>query len=71
LTAKPLGFAPSASYQMLTQAGGLYVGNMVDTTYSLVASVAKEHLGRPRQRKGNVCPLRCSYCFCLRAPMER
>ncbi len=34
------------AYQLLTQAGGLYVGNMVDTTYSLVASVAKEHLGR-------------------------
>jgi amidase len=32
------------AYQLLTQAGGLYVGNMVDTTYSLVASVAKEHL---------------------------
>jgi amidase len=36
------------AYQLLTQAGGLYVGNMVDTTYSLVASVAKEHLGRAR-----------------------
>jgi amidase len=36
------------AYQLLTQAGGLYVGNMVDTTYSLVASVAKEHLGRSR-----------------------
>jgi acetamidase/formamidase len=36
------------AYQLLTQAGGLYVGNMVDTTYSLVASVAKEHLGRHR-----------------------
>ena len=36
------------AYQLLTQAGGLYVGNMVDTTYSLVASVAKEHLRRPR-----------------------
>jgi acetamidase/formamidase len=32
------------AYQLITQAGGLYVGNMVDTTYSLVASVAKEHL---------------------------
>ena len=32
------------AYQLLTQAGGLYVGNMVDTVYSLVASVAKEHL---------------------------
>lgn len=36
------------AYQLLTQAGGLYVGNMVDTTYSLVASVDKKHLGRPR-----------------------
>jgi acetamidase/formamidase len=34
------------AYQLLTQAGGLYVGNMVDTTYSLVASVAKQHLSR-------------------------
>jgi amidase len=34
------------AYQLLTQAGGLYVGNMVDTTYSLVASVDKEHLQR-------------------------
>jgi amidase len=36
------------AYQLLTQAGGLYVGNMVDTTYSLVASVAKELLGHTR-----------------------
>jgi amidase len=36
------------AYQLLTQAGGLYVGNMVDTTYSLVASVDKKHLGRSR-----------------------
>jgi amidase len=36
------------AYQLLTQAGGLYVGNMVDTTYSLVASVTKELLGHPR-----------------------
>jgi acetamidase/formamidase len=36
------------AYQLLTQAGGLYVGNMVDTTYSLVASISKEHLGSPR-----------------------
>ena len=34
------------AYQLLTQAGGLYVGNMVDTAYSLVASVAKQHLSR-------------------------
>ena len=36
------------AYQLLTQAGGLYVGNMVDTTYSLVASVDKKHLSRSR-----------------------
>ena len=36
------------AYQLLTQAGGLYVGNMVDTTYSLVASVDKKLLGRSR-----------------------
>jgi hypothetical protein len=29
------------AYQLLTQAGGLYVGNMVDTVYSLVASIGK------------------------------
>ncbi len=32
------------AYQLLTQAGGLYVGNMVDTTYSLVASIEKRYL---------------------------
>lgn len=32
------------AYQLLTQAGGLYVGNMVDTTYSLVASIDKKYL---------------------------
>jgi amidase len=42
------GFDRWDAYQLLTQAGGLYVGNMVDTTYSLVASIAKAHLGRPR-----------------------
>jgi amidase len=31
---------------LLTQAGGLYVGNMVDTTYSLVAAIEKKHLSR-------------------------
>jgi len=40
------GFDRWDAYQLLTQAGGLYVGNMVDTTYSLVASVDKKHLGR-------------------------
>ncbi len=32
------------AYQLLTQAGGLYVGNMVDTTYSLVASIDRRFL---------------------------
>ena len=33
--------------QLLTQAeGGLYVGNMIDTTYSLVASIGKRCLLR-------------------------
>ena len=32
------------AYQFLTQAGELYVGNMVDTTYSLVARCQKRYL---------------------------
>ncbi|MGH2819852.1 MAG: acetamidase/formamidase family protein [Actinomycetota bacterium] len=45
------GFDRWDAYQLLTQAGGLYVGNMVDTTYSLVASIEKRYLrgrGPPR-----------------------
>lgn len=38
------GYDRLDAYQLLTQAGGLYVGNMVDTTYSLVASVPKRYL---------------------------
>jgi amidase len=38
------GFDPLDAYQLLTQAGGLYVGNMVDTVYSLVASCPKRYL---------------------------
>jgi acetamidase/formamidase len=38
------GFSRLNAYQLLTQAGGLYVGNMVDTTYSLVASIDKRYL---------------------------
>jgi len=37
------GFSQPDAYQLLTQAGGLYVGNMVDTTYSLVASIEKRY----------------------------
>ena len=39
-------FSRLDAYQLLTQAGGLYVGNMVDTTYSLVASIDKQYLTR-------------------------
>jgi acetamidase/formamidase len=43
------------AYQLLTQAGGLYVGNMVDTTYSLVASIDKKYLrGRANREPDNV-----------------
>lgn len=38
------GYNKWDAYQLLTQAGGLYVGNMVDTTYSLVASIDKKYL---------------------------
>jgi amidase len=34
------------AYQLLTQAGQIYVGNMVDTTYSLVASIEKRYVTR-------------------------
>lgn len=40
------GFAEDEAYQLLTQVGGLYVGNMVDTVYSLVASIDKKFLKR-------------------------
>jgi acetamidase/formamidase len=38
------GFDPLDAYQLLTQLGKCYVGNMVDTTYSLVAKVEKQVL---------------------------
>lgn len=40
------GYHQDEAYQLLTQVGGLYVGNMVDTVYSLVASVEKKYLAR-------------------------
>ena len=40
------GFDRLDAYQLLSQAGGLYVGNMVDTTYSLVAKCPKRYLPR-------------------------
>lgn len=43
------GFDRLDAYQLLSQAGGLSVGNMVDTTYSLVARCPKRYLaGRGR-----------------------
>ena len=38
------GYDRLDAYQLLTQLGEMYVGNMVDTNYSLVAGVAKEHV---------------------------
>ncbi|MDQ3695568.1 MAG: acetamidase/formamidase family protein [Chloroflexota bacterium] len=38
-----LGWDRWDAYQALTQIGSLYVGNMVDTNYSLVAKIAKEY----------------------------
>ncbi len=40
------GFTRWEAYELLTQVGGMYVGNMVDTTYSLVASINKKYLVR-------------------------
>ena len=40
------GFSKAEAYELLTQVGGLYVGNMVDTVYSLVASIEKKYLKR-------------------------
>jgi len=44
--AEDYGFTKIEAYQILTQVGGLYVGNMVDTVYSLVASIEKKYLKR-------------------------
>jgi len=45
------GFDRLDAYQLLTQVGGLTVGNMVDTTYSLVASVPKTYLPQRQAAK--------------------
>ena len=37
------GFDRRDAYEALTQVGDLYVGNMVDTYYSLVAKIRKEY----------------------------
>ena len=39
------GFEPLEAYQLLTQAGRMRVGNMVDPQYSLVAKLGKRYLG--------------------------
>jgi acetamidase/formamidase len=41
-----MGWDQWEAYQALTQIGGLSVGNMVDTTYSLVAKIAKQYVHR-------------------------
>lgn len=41
---KDFGFDRWDAYQLVTQAGSLYVGNMVDTYYSLVAKIDKRFL---------------------------
>ena len=38
-----MGWAKFEAYQALTQIGKLYVGNMVDTNYSLVAKIEKKY----------------------------
>lgn len=39
------GFEPLEAYQLLTQAGRMRVGNMVDPQYSMVAKLDKRYLG--------------------------
>lgn len=46
LNVSDYGFNEADAYQLITQVGELYVGNMVDTIYSLVASIDKKHLKR-------------------------
>jgi amidase len=42
-----MGWDWQEAYQALTQIGDLYVGNMVDTYYSLVAKIRKEYVHLP------------------------
>lgn len=42
-----MGWDQIEAYQALSQIGGLTVGNMVDTTYSLVAKIGKQYADRP------------------------
>lgn len=48
--ARDYGFDALDAYQLLTQVGELCVGNMVDTTYSLVAKISRHYLPPPRRR---------------------
>jgi amidase len=48
--AKDFDFDPFDAYQILTQVGGLYVGNMVDPNYSLVATCSKDFLKAAKPR---------------------
>jgi amidase len=48
------GFTRWEAYQLLTQVGGLYVANMVDTAYSLVASISKKYLKRSQEHGGEM-----------------
>lgn len=43
------GFSEHDAYQLLTQVGGLYVGNCCDPYYSLVASIDKCYLNRKKK----------------------
>lgn len=44
--AEDYGFDHWSAYELLTQVGRLYVGNMVDTNYSLVAKISKKYLSK-------------------------
>ncbi len=52
-----LGWDRLEAYEALTQAGGLYVGNMVDTNYSLVAKCPKRYLPDAKRRAGGDDPM--------------
>lgn len=44
-----MGWDRLEAYQALTQIGDCYVGNMVDTYYSIVAKIRKEYMHRARE----------------------
>ena len=49
--ASDYGFTKGEAYQLLTQAGGLYVTQMVDSLHTLVASIEKKYLKRCKDSK--------------------